>query len=84
MKHVGLILSKISMKEDIKCPQFSLLLIRKTKHVFHVGCAADPEKSINPLPAPVARKKAEIAPDIPQLVILQSEEVSSLEDWVKW
>lgn len=55
-----------------------------TKHVFHVGSAVDPEKEINPPPAPVAKKLAELAPAAPVMVILQSAGVRPLTDWVKW
>jgi hypothetical protein len=56
----------------------------QTQHVFHVGCAIDPEKQIKRLPTLVAKKVAELAPSEPLMVILQSADVHPRSDWVKW
>src|SRR5262245_24380127 len=55
-----------------------------TKHIFHVGCAPDPEKEINQLPKSAADRVATFAPSAPLMVILQSVDVRPRADWVKW
>jgi len=60
------------------------LIDPRTMRVFHVGCARDLKEQINSLPAPVAQRVSEMAPDIPQAVILQQVESHPLATWVKW
>ncbi|MGD1023194.1 MAG: hypothetical protein ABR880_10465 [Candidatus Sulfotelmatobacter sp.] len=60
------------------------LIDPSTMRVFHVGCARDPNPTLNVLPAPAACKVAEIAPATPQMVILQAAEAHPQVEWVKW
>ncbi|MFZ0915022.1 MAG: hypothetical protein WBQ76_13905 [Candidatus Korobacteraceae bacterium] len=60
------------------------LIDPRTKRVFHVGCAKDPAKQLDCLPRPAADKVAELNPEGPQIVILQTAESKLLSTWVKW
>jgi hypothetical protein len=60
------------------------LIDPRTKRVFYVGCALDPQKLFSVLPPAAAKVVAQMAPDAPQSVILQTVGSRPLAEWVKW
>lgn len=75
---------QLQKHKDKKMHTIFGLIDPRTKRVFHVGCAADLENRREALPEAVALKVAEIAPDVPHIVVLQSVERRPLAEWVKW
>jgi len=55
----------------------------RTHRVFHVGCSRN-LSAIGCFPEPVAAKVAEIAPDTPQIVVLQVVDAHPQVTWGKW
>jgi hypothetical protein len=60
------------------------LIDPRTTRVFHVGCARDPKSQLNALPAPAAKRVAEMAPSTPHMVIFQAVASHPQVEWVKW
>lgn len=74
-----------SAKEGFVIEHFIFGLIDpRTHRVFHVGCARDLKSKLASAPKALAIRMAEIAPDTPQFVILQTVESHPLAGWVKW